>query len=214
MTQTQTISPLRQRMIEDMSIRNLSPTTQRSYIGAVRKFSTFFGKSPDKLTLEDVRRYQVHLVSQKVAWATLNQQVCALRFFYRVTLGRKDLPERIPYARRPKTLPEVLSQDEIVRFLSAVRGLENRVALTSSYAMGLRISELVNIKIEDIDGSRGLVHIHQGKGGRDRYVTLSKKLHRILRCWWKLERPKCWLFPGNDQDRHISRNVLYQQFSF
>jgi len=114
------ISPLRRRMIEDMTIRNLSPTTQRSYIHAVKKYAEYFERSPDRLDIEDVRAYQVHLVSKGVAWATLNQIVCALRFFYGVTLGQDEVPERIPYARRRRPLPEILSPDEVVRFLEAV----------------------------------------------------------------------------------------------
>ncbi len=122
------ISPLRCRMIEDMTIRNMSPATQRSYIHAVSKFSRYFRRSPDGLGLEDVRAFQVHLVSNGISWAALNQTVCALRFFYRATLGRAEVPERIAYARKPKTLPVVLSADEVVRFLEAVPGLKNRTA--------------------------------------------------------------------------------------
>ena len=118
------MSPLRRRMIEDMTIRNLSPATQQSYVHAVSKFSQYFGRSPDRLGLEDVRAYQVHLVSKGVAWASLNQAVCALRFFYGVTLGEQTIPERIAYAREPRKLPVVLSADEVVRFLEAVSSLQ------------------------------------------------------------------------------------------
>ena len=119
------MSPLRRRMIEDMTVRNLSPATQRSYIHAVSKFSRYFGRSPDRLGLEDVRAFQVYLASNGISWAALNQTVCALKFFYGVTLGQAELPERIPYARRPRTLPIVLSADEVVRFLEAVSGPED-----------------------------------------------------------------------------------------
>jgi integrase/recombinase XerD len=125
------ISPLRRRMIEDMTVRNLSPATQRSYLHAVSKFSRFFGRSPDTLTLEDVRTFQVHLASKGVAWASLNQTVAALRFFYGVTLGLAEVPERIAYAREPRRLPVVLSADEVVRFLEAVPSLKARTALTT-----------------------------------------------------------------------------------
>ena len=128
------MSPLRRRMIEDMTIRNLSPATQRSYLHAVSRFSQYFGRSPDRLGLEDVRTYQVHLASKGVAWGSLNQVVCALRFFYGVTLGELTIPERIAYAREPRKLPVVLSADEVVRFLEAVSSLKARVALTTAYA--------------------------------------------------------------------------------
>jgi site-specific recombinase XerD len=128
------MSPLRRRMIEDMTVRNLSPATQRSYVHAVAKFSRFFGRSPDRLGLEDVRTYQVHLATNGISWPALNQTVCVLRFFYGVTLGRADLPERIPYAREPQKLPVVLSADEVVRFLEAVEGPKHRTALTTAYA--------------------------------------------------------------------------------
>ena len=128
------ISPLRHRMIEDMTVRNLSPATQRSYIHAVSKFSRFFGRSPDRLGLEDVREFQVYLVSQGISWPALNQTVCALRFFYGVTLKRDEMPERIPYARQPRKLPVVLGADEVVQFLESVPSLKTRAALTAAYA--------------------------------------------------------------------------------
>ena len=140
------LSPLRRRMIEDMTIRNMSPATQRSYISAVSKFSRYFGRSPDRLTLEDVRAFQVHLVSTGISWPGLNQIVCALRFFYGVTLGEAAVPERIPYAREPRKLPVVLSADEVVRFLEAVSSLKSRAALTTAYAAGLRASEVAGLQ--------------------------------------------------------------------
>ena len=134
-------SPLRRRMIEDMTVRNLSPATQRSYVHAVAKFGRFFGRSPDKLDLADVRVFQVHLVAGGMSWPALNQTVCALRFLYGVTLGQADLPERIPHARERRKLPVVLGADEVVRFLEAVPSLKARAALTTAYAAGLRASE-------------------------------------------------------------------------
>ena len=193
---TERISPLRLRMIEDMTVRNLSPTTQGSYIHAVKKFSLHFGRSPDCLGIEDVRAYQIYLVSRGVAWATLNQVVSALRFFYGVTLARKDLPERIPYARRPKTLPVILSPEEVACFLEAVEKRRDRVALTTAYATGLRAKEVVSVRIQDIDRSRMLIHVVNGKGGKQRFVMLSPILLGILRAYWKIERPCQWLFPG------------------
>ena len=203
------ISPLRQRMIEDMTIRNLSPATQRSYIHAVKRYSLYFGRSPDLLGLEDVRTYQVHLVAKGIAWATLNQIVCALRFFYGVTLVQDEVPERIPYARQRQALPEVLSRDEVVRFLEAVSSLKCRVALTCAYATGLRVSEVVGVEVRNIDSGRMVIRIENGKGGKDRYVMLSAQLLGILRAYWKLTRPQRFLFPGRDPDIAINVTVLH-----
>ncbi|HEY9358985.1 MAG TPA: tyrosine-type recombinase/integrase [Xanthobacteraceae bacterium] len=203
------MSPLRRRMIEDMTVRNLSPTTQRSYVHAVAKFSAYFGKSPDRLDVEDVRAYQVHLASKGVAWASLNQVVCALRFFYGVTLGRPEMPERIAYAREPRKLPVVLCVEEVVRFLEAVPGLKSRVALTTAYAAGLRVSEVIALQISDIDSKRMVIRIAHGKGGKERYAMLSAQLLRILRGYWRLARPHPWLFPGRDPSHPIDQQVLH-----
>jgi len=167
------LSPLRRRMIEDMTIRNMSPATQRSYVSAVSKFSRYFGRSPDKLTLDDVHAFQVHLVSTGISWPGLNQIVCALRFFYGVTLGEAAVPERIPYAREPRKLPIVLSADEVVRFLEAVSSLKSRAALTTAYAAGLRASEVAGLRVEDVDSNRGVILVRHGKGAKDRNVMLS-----------------------------------------
>ncbi len=203
------LSPLRRRMIEDMSVRNMSPATQRSYISAVSKFSRYFRRSPDKLTLDDVRAFQVHLVSTGISWPGLNQIVCALRFFYGVTLGEAEIPERIPYARQPRKLPVVLSADEIVRFLEAVSSLKCRAALTTAYAAGLRASEVAGLRVADIDSARGVIIVRHGKGGKDRNVMLSPQLLGVLRTYWRLARPKTFLFPGRDEDRSIDPTVLY-----
>ena len=203
------ISPLRRRMIEDMTVRNLSPATQRSYISAVSKFSRYFGRSPDHLGLEDVRAFQIHLVATGISWPALNQIVCALRFFYGVTLGHDTIPERIAYAREPQKLPVVLSADEVVRFLEAISSLKSRIALTTVYATGLRVSEVVLLKIGDIDSHRKVIRVEQGKGGKDRYVMLSPQLLRILRSYWQVTRPKRWLFPGRDQEYPLVSNVLH-----
>ncbi|ASG19553.1 site-specific integrase [Nitrospirillum viridazoti] len=203
------LSPLRRRMIEDMTVRNLSPATQRSYVHAVAKFSRYFGRSPDRLGLEDVRAFQVHLVATGISWPALNQTVCALRFFYGVTLGYGDLPERIPYAREPRKLPVVLSADEVVRFLEAVPSLKSRTALTTAYAAGLRASEAVSLKVGDIDGGRMVIRVEHGKGGKDRHVMLSAQLLGILRTYWRLARPGHWLFPGRDGSRSMDVQVLH-----
>ena len=156
------MSPLRRRMIEDMRIRNLSPATQRCYVHAVAKFSQYFKRSPNRLGLAEVRAYQVHLVSGGVSWGGFNQAVCALRFFYGVTLGRSAMVERIPYAHKLRHLPVVLSADEVVRFLAEVPNLKHRMALMTAYAAGLRVSEVVRLKIADIDSARMVLRVEQG----------------------------------------------------
>ncbi|MBB4373712.1 site-specific recombinase XerD [Bradyrhizobium sp. cir1] len=176
-----TMSPLRQRMIEDMTVRNLSPSTQQSYIYAIAKFSRHFACAPDRLSFEQVRAYQLHLIGQKRSWSHINQVACALRFFYGVTLGQTEAFERIIGGQKPDKLPLVLSAEEIERFLDAVTGVRNRVVLPTAYAAGLRVSEVVRLKVSSIDSKRMLIHIENGKGGRDRYAMLSPRLLEILR---------------------------------
>ena len=203
-----TMSPLRRRMIEDMTIRNLSQATQQSYMYAVAKFSRYFNCSPDRLGMEDVRAYQLHLIDKKYSWSHINQVACALRFFYGITLGQKEALERIVAGKEPEKLPPVLNREEIARFLDAVPGLRNCVALTTAYAAGMRVGEVVRLKISSIDSERMLLHIEGGKGGRDRYAMLSPRLLNILRAYWKRARPHCWLFPGQEPGEHVSRGAL------
>ncbi|MGD0635824.1 MAG: tyrosine-type recombinase/integrase [Beijerinckiaceae bacterium] len=203
------INPLRRRMIEDMTVRNLSPATQRSYIHAMTKISRHFGCSPARLGVEDVRAFQVHLISAGISWPSLNQIVCALRFFYGVTLGRDTVPDRIAHAREPQKLPVVLSADEVVRFLEAVASLKSRAALTCAYAAGMRVSEVVRLKVADIDSARMVIRVECGKGGKDRYVMLSSQLLAVLRTYWRLARPGHWMFPGRGADKPIEQNVLH-----
>jgi site-specific recombinase XerD len=197
-------------MIDDMMIRNLAPTTQQSYLYAVAKFSRHFGRSPDRLNFDDVRTYQLHLIAQQRSWSHINQTVCALRFFYAVTLGRSEALERIVAAREPQKLPVVLSADEIVQFLEAVPGLRNRVALTTAYGAGLRVREVTRLETTAIDSSRMLIRVVQGKGGKDRYVMLSPQLLRILRAYWRLARPGRWLFPGREAGEPVSVGTLQE----
>ena len=203
-----TMSPLRQRMIEDMTIRNLSPATQQSYIYAIAKFSRHFGCSPDRLSLEQVRAYQLHLIKQKRSWSHINQVACALRFFYGVTLGQTEAFERIVGGQKPDKLPLVLNADEVARFLQAVSGLRNRVVLTTAYAAGLRVGEVVRLKVGSIDSQRMLIHIENGKGGRDRYAMLSPRLLEILRAYWKRVQPGLWLFPGRDPSGPVTIRAI------
>ena len=200
-----TTSPLRQRMIEDMTIRNLSQATQQSYIYAVRKFSRHFGKSPARLGVEDVRAYQLHLIAKKRSWSHINQTACALRFFYGVTMGQQEAFERIVNGREPEKLPRVLTPEEIARLLEAVAGLRNRVALTTAYAAGLRIGEVCRLKPASIESKRMLIHVEGGKGAKDRYAMLSPRLLDILRTYWQRAHPGLWPFPGRD---HVSIAAL------
>lgn len=202
------VTPLRQRMIDDMMIRNMSPLTQKSYVRAVKNFSKFFRQSPDKLTFENVRDYQLHLVSRGLGVQAINQIMCALRFFYKTTLGKKDVAEHIPLGRRPDTLPPVLARDEVERFLKAVNDLEFRTAFVTIYATGLRVSEAVALTVKDINSARMVVHIRQGKGRKDRYVMLSEQLLGILRAYWKCTHPQHFLFPGPNPARPITVRSL------
>jgi integrase/recombinase XerD len=209
MSTRSTITPLRQRMIDDMVIRNLSPATQRAYTRAVRQLAEHFRRSPDQLDGNDIRRYQVHLASEGIAWSTMNLTVCALRFFYGVTLGRTDLLARIPYARQPDKLPDILSPDEVIRFLESVPNLKHRTALTTAYAAGLRVSEVAALELRHIDSERMMLRIERSKGGKDRYVMLSVQLLDILRAYWKVARPQHFLFPGLNADRPVSAGALH-----
>ena len=173
------MSPLRRRMIEDMTIRKFTSKTQHDYVQRVKKFAAFLGRSPDTASFEDVRRYQLHLAAHGAGVPTLNQSVATLRFFFRITLKRHDVLEHTHFIHEPGKLPVVLSADEVVRFLEAVPSLKTRAALTTAYAAGLRASETVGLKIGDIDSGRMVIRVEHGKGGKDRYVMLSPQLLRI-----------------------------------
>src|SRR6201997_2512117 len=202
------MTALRRRVIDDRTGRNLSPATQQSYVYAVAKFSRFFSCSPDRLGIEEVRAYQLHLAGLGWSWSHINQVSCALRFFFGVTLNRPEAFDRIISAKEPKKLPVVLSGEEIVRFLQAVPGLRNRAALTTAYGAGLRVCEVAALKVGDIDSSRMVIRVEHGKGGKDRYVMLSPQLLRILRAYWRLAKPAAWLFPGRQPDRPVSTATL------
>lgn len=202
------MTPLRERMVGDLQIRNYSPTTVETYVRVVARFARFHGRSPAELGPEEIRTYQVHLVEKETCWSVFNQTVCALRFLYRVSLECDWSIERIPYARRPKRLPVVLSPDEVLCLLGAVKNPKNRMALTTVYASGVRNSELVHLRVEDIDSARMLINVRNGKGNKDRVVTLSKILLNMLRVYWRAERPRTWLFPGRIAGRHIAKETI------
>lgn len=209
---TKPVSPLRQRMIDDMKIRNMSPNTQNIYVSAVARFSAYHHRSPDKLGLEDIRDYHLHLVSRKLKPTTINPIMGALRFFYGKTLGQKHIVDEIPYARRADSLPAVLSREEVERFLKTVHNLKMRTAFITIYAAGLRVSELVALTARDIDSTRMVIVIREGKGGKDRYVMLSEQLLVILRDYWKRAKPTNWLFPGPNPLQPITTRSLQRVF--
>lgn len=195
-------------MIEDMRLRNFSPSTQEAYVRAVARFAKYFGRSTDQLGPQEVRVYLLGMVQRRVSWSLYNQTLCALRFHYHITLGRDRLLESIPCPKARKTLPVVLSTDEIRRFFDAIGNVKHRALFMTAYAAGLRVSELVNLRIDDIDSSRMLILVRQGKGRKDRYVKLANRLLAVLREYWTIRRPCLWLFPGRYPDRPITQRVV------
>jgi site-specific recombinase XerD len=201
---------LRQRMTEDMQLRNLSPHTQNSYVQQVSLFARYFNKSPEELGPGDIRAYQVYLTNErKLATSSILIAVSALRFLYKVSLKR-DWPfqDIIPAPKKPQKLPVVLSPEEVLHFLESVGGIKHRAILTTCYAAGLRISEAVRLKPNDIDSQRMVIRVDQGKGQKDRYVMLSPKLLETLRNYFRAVRPKRWLFEGNVSGQPITRGAV------
>jgi len=201
---------LRQRMTEDMQVRNLSPHTQASYLQQVSLFARYFGASPDALTPEHIRTYQIYLTNEKkLATSSIHMAVAALRFLYRITLKKEwTFGEDIPLPKKAQKLPVVLSPEEVVHFLGCVDCSKHRVILTTCYAAGLRISEAVRLRAAAIDSARMVIRVAQGKGSKDRYVMLSPRLLEILRNYWKAARPKQWLFPGIHNERPITKDAV------
>jgi site-specific recombinase XerD len=204
----QAMSPLRRRMIEDMTIRKFAPKTQHDYLQRVKNFAAYLGRSPDTANFEDLRRYQLHLAASGAGVPTLNQTISTLRFFFKVTLGRPDIVERTAFVHEPSKLPVVLSPEEVARLLDAAPSLKYKTALSAAYGAGLRASEVVALKITDIDSQRMVIRVEQGKGRKDRYVMLSPHLLDLLRSWWKLARPQGWLFPGQNRLNPLTTRQL------
>ena len=204
------MTALRQRMLEDMQVRNLSPHTQRAYIENVARFARHFGRSPAALGPEEIRTYQLYLIRErKLAPSSLEIAVCALRFLYKVTLKHSwSFHDVIPAPKKPRPLPAVLSPDEVVHFLTCVTGLAPRTILTTCYAAGLRISEAVHLRPAEIDSRRMVIRVEHGKGELDRYVMLSPKLLTMLRDWWRRRRPTPWLCPGDDPAHPITSHAV------
>jgi site-specific recombinase XerD len=214
----QSISPLRRRMIEDMTVRGFTAGTQRGYIRALRDFTAFLGRPPDSAGAEDLRRYQLEMRSSGASATGMNATVSALRFFFGVTLERDDAQAGMTTVREPRRLPVILSPEEVARLLDAAPGLKYRAALSLAYGAGLRASEVVALKVSDIDSGRMVIRVEQGKGRKDRYAMLSEPLLDLLRAWWLAARergvmlPGGWLFPGQNPVNPLTTRQLNRAF--
>jgi integrase/recombinase XerD len=210
----QPVSALRARMIEDMIVRGFTEKTRNDYIRNVRAFAAFVGRSPDTATAEDLRRFQLHQTQSGMQPPSINSTVSALRFFFTVTLDRPDLARRLTVVRQPRRLPAVLSAEEIVLLLRAAPGPKYKAALATAYGAGLRVSEVVALKVGDVDSERMLLRVERGKGRKDRYAMLSPQLLELLRAWWREGRrlgallPGSWLFPGRNPIEPLSTRQL------
>lgn len=203
------MTPLRQRFLDDLRLRNYSPRTCETYLRHLIRFARHFSRSPDLLGAEEVRAYQLHLLQErKASWSVFNQAVCALRFLYRVTLQAPFAVTMIPYGKRPHSLPVVLSREEVALLLSLVPQPTERLLLQIAYACGLRASELLRLRVSDVDSSRMVLCVRQGKGGKDRMVPLSPALLEALRAHWRRRRPTTWLFPGRTPTGQRSLGAL------
>jgi site-specific recombinase XerD len=192
------ISPLRQRMIDDMTARQFGEKGQKDYIRCVKNFAIFIERSPDTATLDDLRRFRLHLIDSALSPSSVNTTMQALKFFFSVTLDRPDLLKALFRVQAPQKLPTVLTQEEVARLLDAVSGAKCKAALSVAYGAGLRASEVVSLKVSDIDSVRMVLRVEQGKGRKDRHAMLSPMLLNILRDWWQIGRPNAWLFPGQN----------------
>ena len=203
------MTPLRQRMLEDMGVRNLAKNTQSAYVQQVAVYARHFQRSPEDLGPDEVRAYQVHLTqTRKLSPSTVGVAAGALRFLYKVTLKRDWAVEEIPMPRKSFRLPVILSREEVRRFLDSVESLKHRAVLMTAYAAGLRVSEATHLKLIDIDSQRMMLRVDQGKGRKDRYVMLSPRLLELLRVYWKAVRPTLWLFPGDLPGQPITRGAV------
>ena len=218
---TTTISPLRQRMIEDMNARKLVAGTQKGHLRSCERFARFLGRSPDGATPEDVRRFQVHLAESGLSICNRNRTMTGLRFLFRVTMRRLDLAAEIYHLREPQRLPKVMSPDEVRRLLVMARNLKSRVLLSLAYGCGMRAGEVVRLRVGDIDSAQGIIRIVQGKGRKDRHVMLSAELLALLRQWWKVRSTRHdaglppqhrWLFPGRIAGRHTTTRQFSRLF--
>ena len=203
------MTELRKRYLQDLRLRNYAPKTLQTYVECVSLFARYFKRSPEHLGPKHIREYQLYLVEEKkCSWSRFNQTVCALRFLYRNTLGRDWAISHIPFPRKQKKLPVVLSREEVAQFLAAIRRLKYRTILSLCYGAGLRISEALHLQVSDIDSKRMVIRVRQAKGHKVRYVMLSPMLLELLREYWKADRPTSWLFPGRPKDRPLDATSL------
>src|SRR5262245_40356055 len=207
------VSPLRQRMIEDMSLRNLAPRTQEYYIRSCKKLAAFLRRSPDTATAEDIRLFQLHLAEQGVSICTRNRTMTGVAFLFRVTLRHPEIADQIEYIAEPQKIPVVLSPEEVRRLLDAAPSFKCRLLLSFAYGCGLRASKVVSLKVSDIDSAQMVIRIEQAKGRKDRYVMLSPELLDMLRQWWKAAQPQGWLFPGRPAVNPLTTRQLNPRFS-
>ena len=204
----ESISPLRRRMIEDMTVRHMSSKTQHDYLRSVTNLARFLGRSPDTATPEDLRRFQLHMTKSYAGVPVTNATISALRFFFSVTLDRADAARHLTTVNVPRKLPTVLNAEEIARLLEAAPGVKYKAALSVAYGAGLRISEVVSLKVSDVDSKRMMLRVERGKGGKDRHAMLSPQLLALLRDWWRISRSQAWLFPGRDPIEPMSTRQL------
>jgi integrase/recombinase XerD len=203
------MTPLRRRMIEDMTLRNFTPDSIATYVRYVAAFARYFHTAPDRLGPEHLRAYQLHLIQERqLAWSSSRQILSALRFLYQVTLGQDWVVKTLVGPKLPRQLPVVLSRDEVTQFVAAIPNFKHRAILMTAYAAGLRVSEVCRLRVEDIDSQRRVIRLPQAKGRKDRYSMLSPRLLAILRSYWKIARPRPYLFPGGQADRPISPRTV------
>ena len=203
------MTELRRRMTDDMVMRRMAEATQEAYLSAVVGLARFYRRSPDQITEAEVQAYLLHLIRErKRAWSTCNIVVHGLRFFYHVTLKRERTTFSIPAGRQPSTLPEILSREEVQRLIAATDSPKEHALVATAYATGLRVKELVHLKLTDLDAARGMIRVEQGKGAKDRYTILSPCLVEELRAYWTRARPRVWLFPGRDGQRPLDTSSV------
>jgi len=196
------MTPLREKMIEDLKVRNFSPHTIGAYVRYVARFARHYGKSPYYLGPKEIRKFQIYLINQKASYGTLSQFVSALRFLYGVTLGKSWVIKQLPYPRPPRKLPVILSREQILNFISGIPNIKHRTILTTCYSAGLRVAEASNLRVSDINSTRMVIHVQQGKGKKDRMVPLSVTLLHLLKEYWQVVRPRHWLFPSGTKKDH------------
>jgi site-specific recombinase XerD len=221
MSNTTTVSPLRQRMIEDMAARKLNPHTQRSHIYSCKRFAAWLKRSPDTATPDDVRRFQLHLIESGASICNRNRIMTGVRFLFRVTLRRHDLAAEVWHLKEPQKLPPVLNSDEVKRVLTMARSLKARAMLTLAYGCGLRAGEVVRLRAGDIDSAQMIIRIVQSKGRKDRHVMLPAEVLDLLRQWWKARPTKRdagiapeqrWLFPGRTDHQPVTTRQFSRLF--